>query len=189
MPKVRKQKAKTKFFSIASDLDLFIRLEWAAIFILVLILIFNLLAQKSLRQQYQLSVFESERSQVVLESMNYHGLQSPSNFPVSLLRGKIGNFLSSQEHKLAGEAALQFVSFESLASVSELGSYYASYLKQQAFSITALSSSFLSARLYGSRSTMSFDVNVQPSKKGSLVSIYYRLPSVQVPSISHQPID
>lgn len=168
-----KQKNKT---ATLGDLNAFILLEWAVIFLVAIFLTFQIAAlenfNSSLRANLSLSAFASKP--VIMESLNYHGYQEPVNFPPALLPGKVGGLVSSQEYRLPSQAVLKYVSFKSAMPLSELKSYYEKYLEEKAFVLRALEIFSDGLTFRAERSNLRLDFDLASAAEGSTVSIYYR---------------
>lgn len=160
-----------------SDWNSLLIFEWAVLFLVLVLLVFQLVAIKALRAGLEKDLANSNFSAepLILESLNYHGFQEPPNFPSALLRGKVGNFVSSQEYKLSGQAVLKYVSFISDVAPEELLAFYKSYLSGKAYQLSASAGAvdgILGFRAERANLMMDFDLSQQD--RGSLVSIYYR---------------
>ncbi|MEK9181152.1 MAG: hypothetical protein AAB871_02875 [Patescibacteria group bacterium] len=110
----------------------------------------------------------------MMETLSYHAIQSPADFPEKLLKNKIGDFVSSQQISDRKTGTLKFASFKSSLGSQGLLGYYREYLAGQSYQ-NFENFQGGSTRLLAQRGNISLDLYVQPVAAGSLVAIYYRV--------------
>ena len=173
---IPKKKQKNKLAG-ENDWNSLLVFEWAILLLVLAFLVFQLVAIKTLNASLEkdLAIADIGAGPLVLENLNYHGYQEPPNFPLALLRGKVGNFVSSQEYKLSGQAVLKYVSFVSNVAPEELLAFYQSYLSGKAYQFFSTGRGVKDAFSFrAERANLLMDFDLSRQDEGSLVSIYYR---------------
>jgi len=178
LPQERRSKPKLrKKTTFSSDYGHLLILELAVVVLLVLLSVFYFVSGKLLKKNFPSdarSLSSNYWVSDIVESINYHGYQLPADFPKILLRGQVGDLISSQEFRQPNMGSLKYVSYSSSLPVAEILAFYESYLDRSAYQVISAASGQPVDELFAQRSSMSYSVSVRPAQSGSVVGITYR---------------
>lgn len=178
LPQERRSKPKPrKKTTFSSDYGQLLILELAVVVLLVVLSMFYFVSGRLFKKNFPAdagSLSANYWVSDIVESINYHGYQLPADFPKILLRGQVGDLISSQEFRQPRLGSLKYVSYSSSLPAEEVLAFFESYLDRSAYQVISADERQPADGLFAQRSSMSYSVSVRPIASGSVVGITYR---------------